>query len=147
MNHIELMCADGLVAFPIGPHLLQPTLHMISEYELHSPSEIISSTFTDADYEDFISDDCFILNTDDNYAIPPEGISIPHVSRETDNHIDINVGWNDIPQDPYPLPSLDPNTPSHDLPIVLPIDSTTEHLFTSLVDNYKYLVSFFLDEL
>ena len=99
-----------------------------------SPAELLSSTH---EYNTNITYPLFLTSEADTFTFPPEGLQIPYVSRETDPIIDKDVGWNDSPDSPYPIPSKSPDEPTHDIPIVNPIDGVQEIFFRQLIDEYK----------
>ena len=99
-----------------------------------SPAELLSSTH---EYNTNITYPLFLTSEADTFTFPPEGLQIPYVSRETDPIIDKDVGWNDSPDSPYPIPSKSPDEPTHDIPIVNPIDGVQKTFFRQLIDEYK----------
>ena len=137
MNTINLLSSDGLVTIPVGTHITHPSLHIPLATHTLSPAIFLSTILEDDEFNTAF-DDCYLLTSEEeNSVFPPEGLKIPTISRDTDPIIDKDVGWNTLPDSPYPLPSLDPLAPAYDLPIILPIDGIHEHLFTALVDSYK----------
>ena len=97
-----------------------------SHFQDESPAELLSSSHV---YDTYITYPLLYTTAADDFIFPSEGLQIPYVSRETDPIFDKDVGWNKIPDSPYPSPPKSADAPTHDLPVVNPIDGTQEIFF------------------